>query len=123
MIFLIMVKKSLLLYLCSLLVQEALPFQTDAANYCVSCCTTVGTSCTINQSNGVREHYGRPTCNILFASSHDVSAVVGVINKLCHHKFYRQHDRLALAKFSKSRVWDEVPEGSTSYFGDTRITL
>ena len=29
------------------------------------------------------------------------------------------HDRHAVAKFSKSRVWDEVPEGSTLIFGDT----
>jgi len=26
------------------------------------------------------------------------------------------HDRRAVAKFSKSRVWDKVPEGSKSYF-------
>jgi len=29
--------------------------------------------------------------------------------------------RPAVAKFSKSRVWDKVPEGSAFIFGDTRV--
>jgi len=31
-------------------------------------------------------------------------------------------DRYAEAKFSKSRVWDKVPDGSTLIFGDARIS-
>ena len=34
-----------------------------------------------------------------------------------------QRDRLAVAKFSKSGVWDKVPEGSTLILGDTHISL
>ena len=40
----------------------------------INCYTTVGTSCTTNpQQIEVMEleHYGRPTCNKLCASSHD----------------------------------------------------
>jgi len=32
-------------------------------------------------------------------------------------------DLLAVVKFSKSRVWDKVPEGSTLIFGGTQIFL
>jgi len=33
------------------------------------------------------------------------------------------YDRLVVAKFSKSRIWDRVPEDSTFYFWDTQISL
>jgi len=33
----------------------------------------------------------------------------------------RFYDRYTEAKFSKSEVWDNVPEGSTLNFEDTRI--
>ena len=32
-------------------------------------------------------------------------------------------DRLAVEKFSQSRIWDKVTEGSTLIFGVTRISL
>jgi len=32
-------------------------------------------------------------------------------------------DRYAVAKFSRSGVWDKVPEGSTLIFGDVRISF
>ena len=35
----------------------------------------------------------------------------------------RFDDRYTEAKFSKSEVWDKVPEGSTLIFGDTRISF
>ena len=31
--------------------------------------------------------------------------------------------RLSMVKFSESRVWDKVPEGSPVIFGDTQISL
>jgi len=34
----------------------------------------------------------------------------------------RCDDRRAVAKFSKFRVWDKVPEESTFIFGDTQST-
>jgi len=50
-----------------------------------------------------------------------------------HHQSARCHgdtfyieladDRCAVAKFSKSRVCDKVPEGSILIFGDTLISL
>jgi len=51
----------------------------------VNCCTTAGVCCTINpQQIEVTEldHYGRRTCNIVCASSHDASTVIAVVNKL-----------------------------------------
>jgi len=62
--------------------QEALLPQTDRATRYVSrnlvnCCTTVKTSPIINpQQIEVMELVNRPTCNRLYASSHDASTVV-----------------------------------------------
>jgi len=55
------------------------------------------------------ESYSRPTCDKLCASSNYASVVVGAIQayKLDRRRVYH---RLAVAKFSKSRVWVKVPE-------------
>jgi len=58
------------------------------------------------------EHFGRPTCNKICAYSNDGSTVVCVVKKLSHRRVLLT-DRFAVAKLSKSRVWDKVPEGST----------
>jgi len=55
--------------------------------------------------------YGQPTCNKLYAFCHDASIVVSVVNKVV--EFCWQHDRLVMANFSESKVWDKVPEGIT----------
>ena len=54
--------------------------------------------------------YGRPTCNKLCAPSHDASTVVLSISSTVD-EFCWQHDRLAMARFSKSEVWDKISEG------------
>ena len=109
--------------------------QTDRATRCfsqnlVNCCTAVGTSCTTNQEQievMELEGYSRPTRNKLCAFSNYASIIVCAIHNESIHvnEFCLQRHRHAVAKFSKSRVWDKVPEGSTLIFGriSTRISL
>ena len=65
--------------------------------------------------------YSRPTCNKLCASSHDalnrrkVQFIGSTVDEFCY--------RLAVAKFSKSTVWDKVPEGSNLISGRILICL
>ena len=64
------------------------------------------------------DHYDGLTRNKLCAFGYDGSTVVGMVNKLDRRRVRWQHDRLLVAKFSKSRLWDKVREGSTyPYFG------
>ena len=53
------------------------------------------------------ERYSWPTC------SKESRRVVGVANKLRRRRILSIRDRLAVAKFSKPRVWDKFAEGST----------
>jgi len=55
-------------------------------------------------NHGVRGH-SWTTCNKLSASSNNASTVVGVIISSTVDEFCWQLDRLAVAKFSESRVW------------------
>ena len=87
-----------------------------------SCCTTVGTDwlynnrSTTNRCNGFRstgqapQRVDRRKCGQQSRSTVD--------------EFCWQHDRLAVAKFSrpKSRVWDKVSERSATIFGGIRIS-
>jgi len=73
----------------SALTYDLLLPQTNRATRYVSrnldnCCTTVRTTSATNSQIEVMEveHFGRPTCNKLCASSHDASAVISVVNKL-----------------------------------------
>jgi len=102
--------------------QEALylylvPFLRRAMS--VMILSTVETSCTTNiRQIEVMElkGYSWPTCS---KQPRLVNCRIGVVNKLaCRRRRRRRRvlltrDRLAVAKFSKSRVWDKVPEGST----------
>ena len=99
--------------------QEALLSQTDRATPYVSrnlvnCRTAVGTSCTTNPEEievMELEGYSRPSCNKLWAFSHDTLDRRRVLlTTLVHH-------RLCRAKFSR------VPEGSAFIFEGTRISL
>ena len=59
------------------------------SRHLVNCCTTVETSFTTNlRQIEVMEsqHYSRPTWHKLYASSHDASTVVGVVNKLSRRR-------------------------------------
>jgi len=49
----------------------------------------------------------------------------GAVNTVCPLSGFISHSPTvsAMAKFSKSRVWDKVPKGSTLIFEDTLISL
>ena len=65
--------------------------------------------------------YSWPTCS---KQPRLVDCQIGIINKLDRQQQFRwQCDQLAVTKFSKSKVWDKVPEGGTLIFGDTQISL
>jgi len=88
--------------------QEALLPQTDRATRCVSrnavnCCTTVGTSCTTNQSSGFRASHRRP-CNKLCVSCHGTSTVDEFGRSSCHGEIFW------------SRIWDKILEVNISLF-------
>jgi len=61
----------------------------------------------------------RVTVDRLVVNSHDSSTDSTVDDD----EFCWQRDPLAVAKFSKSGVWDKVTEGSALIFGDTQISL
>ena len=88
--------------------QEALLLRTDRATRCVSrnavnCCTTVGTSCTTNQSSGFRASHRR-TCNKLCVSRHGTSTVDEFGWSSCHGEIFW------------SRIWDKILEVNISLF-------
>ena len=111
----------------SILDWQALLLQTDCATRAVSQnlvnrCTTVGTSCTTNPEEievMELEDYSWPTSNKLCASSNYVSIVVSAAHTIDVDKFCWRHHRRVVAKFSKSRVCDMVPEGCTLIFRGT----
>jgi len=68
---------------------------------------------TTNRNNGVIEGYSWPTCS---KQPRLVDCRIGVVNKLDRRRRQRRvllTNRLSMVKFSKSGVWDKVPEGST----------
>ena len=87
---------------------------------------TAQTSCTKNaQQIAVMELQGQ--VDRLVVNSHDSSIVVQVSSTSStvddDDEIWWQRDQLAVAKFSKSAVWDKVPERSTRIFGDLQISL
>ena len=91
----------------------------------VNCCTPAGKSCTTNphqfEAMGL-QHYGRPTCNKLWAYSLDMSTVVGVV--ITHQRAWPSTSRIDLP-------WRNFlsPEFGTKfhkevfYFRGTRISI
>ena len=69
---------------------------------------SVGTSCTRNPEQIEAmdlEGYSQATCNTFCAHS----TVVGVMHKRDRREFCSPQHRLAVGKFSTSRVWGKVP--------------
>jgi len=93
----------------------------------VNCCTTVGTSCTTNWSNGVRA--SRQWASRNYAPGERTHWQCINCRKCSQQssttdEFCGQHDWLAVAKFlSKSRVWDNVQHRSTHIFGGIQFSL
>ena len=73
-----------------------------------------------NSNNGDRE---LQSTDKLCASSTYASIVVDAVHKFDRRRVYSQRPRLVMGKFSKSRVWDKVPERSTPVLRDTPISL
>ena len=101
--------------------------QTDPTIHCVSWnlvnyCTTVETSCTVNQSNGLRASH-RWTCNKLYVSSHETSPVVGVVNKLANRRVWLIEARLQWWNFLVRNLGQNSRKKYTLISGSTIIFI